>query len=420
MPTELSSRSEEMQDLLSRSPSSLLRWGMFLLCVLMGILFAGTAFVRYPEKVNVAVVFTGSPRVLRMYAPLSGQLGRYFVQNGQEIREGEPLLVMKNAADVSAVLELEKALFNRAGLETFEKFLALPLGSLQTEFASYYQNVQKLAQHKAAQNFRTQAAEMLQKQANQVNTYTQGLAAEQPFLLQEKTLLETEQALTRKLAKEGLIAKRDTEKTNIALLQKELELKRHENAKIQQQAQLLGYEKEFQGLQKTAFELEQALTNEIQASHTRLFAQIAQWKQQYMLFAPASGKVVIFDAETEKQYVKADSELLCIVPALQHFELKAVLPAKEISRIKVGQKANIKMENYDYQRFGMLEASISGISLIPQSQNYQISLTLTNGLTTTYHQTLPFYVDMKGSAEIVTENRVLLAYSFEPLRKVLF
>jgi len=102
---------------------------------------------------------------------------------------------------------------------------------------------------------------------------------------------------------------------------------------------------------------------------------------------------------------------------------KALLPIARSGKVKVGQKVNIRLENFPDNEFGILRGVVKNISLVPsqtgQTVNYTVEIGLPEGLTTTYKKELPYLQNMRGKAEIITEDISLLERFVLPVKKIL-
>jgi len=86
-------------------------------------------------------------------------------------------------------------------------------------------------------------------------------------------------------------------------------------------------------------------------------------------------------------------------------------------KLKVGQKAIVRLSNYPDREFGVLEGKLVNISKIPDGEGFLIlEIELSKQLTTSFGIELEFQQEMTGSAEIVTEDLRLLERLFYQLR----
>jgi HlyD family secretion protein len=98
---------------------------------------------------------------------------------------------------------------------------------------------------------------------------------------------------------------------------------------------------------------------------------------------------------------------------------KASVPVVGAGKVEVGQRVNIKLDNFPYMEYGLLEGEITNISMVPVSNEkgsyYTAEIGLSNKLVTNYKKELPFNQEMQGNAEIITKDRRLIERLVEPL-----
>ncbi|SHM83062.1 hypothetical protein SAMN05443669_10953 [Flavobacterium xanthum] len=67
------------------------------------------------------------------------------------------------------------------------------------------------------------------------------------------------------------------------------------------------------------------------------------------------------------------------------------------------------MANFPDREFGILKGQVKNISLVPdQDGNLLIDVVLLDGLKSSYQKMIPFQQEMKGSADIITEDLRLI------------
>lgn len=82
---------------------------------------------------------------------------------------------------------------------------------------------------------------------------------------------------------------------------------------------------------------------------------------------------------------------------------------ENIGKVKVGQRAIIRLPAFPEQEFGFVEGRVSSISPVPDADgNYILEITLPYGMRTTYGETLPLIKEIKGNVSVVTQERSLL------------
>ena len=73
----------------------------------------------------------------------------------------------------------------------------------------------------------------------------------------------------------------------------------------------------------------------------------------------------------ENNYIDVGKELFSVIPNKSEFIGEVYVSADGAGKIKVGQFANIKLQNYPYDEYGMLKGIVSSISR--QANNYAMT-----------------------------------------------
>lgn len=92
-----------------------------------------------------------------------------------------------------------------------------------------------------------------------------------------------------------------------------------------------------------------------------------QTNQQSEILAPVSGRVNQLAVHTVGGVVSEGQALMMVVPDDALLEVEAYADNKDIGFIQVGQEAEVKVETFNFQKFGMVKAEVQEIS--PDSYN---------------------------------------------------
>lgn len=85
---------------------------------------------------------------------------------------------------------------------------------------------------------------------------------------------------------------------------------------------------------------------------------------------------------------------------------KLLLSKDDIGKVKVGQKVIIKLYDFPYQEFGILQGKVKQIS--STGNGSWIDIVFPNGLRTSYNKELSCNKELKGNAEIVSQEMNLI------------
>lgn len=188
----------------------------------------------------------------------------------------------------------------------------------------------------------------------------------------------------------------------------------HRQANDERRSALAEINRELLDLQRDAGQRIAALGQDLRkAQHrdrqTRLIAPVAGTVQQLAISAPGA-------------IVTAAQPLLLIVPGDQPVEIEAVLANRDVGAVRVGQRVSIKVDAYDFTRFGMLEGRVASVSSDAMNDDknrpvYGVRVQLDpRGLWVDGRQ-LPLTPGMTVRAEIKTSRRRLISYFLSPLQR---
>lgn len=121
------------------------------------------------------------------------------------------------------------------------------------------------------------------------------------------------------------------------------------------------------------------------------------------------------------QTIKEGDLVFTVIPNQnsESFIAKLRTPVKNSGKIKIGQSVNIKLENYPYTEFGVLNGQIKSISRVPDDQkSYLIDVELPHKLITSYNIEIEFSQEMFASAEIITEDLRLIERFFYQFKQI--
>jgi len=417
-------RSEEVQEILSFVPNWMIRWGnALILGLIVGLLFISW-FVKYPDTIPAEIVVTTSIPPEKIYAKSNGQLDAFLVNNNDDISKNKILAILENSANYKDVLLLMNVIdtltldYNNFYFP-LEKLPILFLGDVEADYALFERNYTEYKLNKELKPF---SSEFL---ANQLSiTEARGRLN---TLISQQSLNKKEIALKKKdlerfetLYKKGVISAQEYDQKQLDYLQAQRSYRSISSSISQLRETINNSQKNLRGteIRKTQDENKE-LKNTIQ-SYNQLKRSLKNWELNYVLQSSMNGKVSFLSFWNENQTVNQGDLVFTIIPKGNNsFIGKIKAPAQNSGKIKIGQALNIRLANYPYTEFGMLEGTIKSISLVPDNDGfYLIDVKLPEKLVTTYNKEIEFKQEMQGTAEIVTEDLRLIERFFYQLKNV--
>ena len=419
--TKFELRSEEVQDILTRVPHWMLRWGTVLIFAIILMLCFVSWFVKYPDIVSTEIVITTAIPPEKLVARTSGRIETILVQDKSTVKENTPLAIIQNSADYKNVFLLKSILEDYSGGNEFdfEKVKNVQLGDIESAFALFHSAYIANELNNNLQPF--------QVENNAQNSENTQIRERLNLLQQQKTINESELQLQKSnvdryetLFDKGVISAQDFESKKLGYLQAEKSYKNLLSSISQLNSSLIENERTSKGTKIKGTKEEVNLESSKMQSFYQLEKVIKDWELAYVLKSSVSGKVSFLQIWTENQTINAGDNVFSIIPTLENGYIgKLKAPALNSGKIKIGQVVNIRLSNFPDREFGMLKGKIKNISLTPDSAgNLLIDVSLSQKLETSYHKIIPFQQEMKGSAEIVTEDLRLterLLYQFRDI-----
>ncbi|MGY0037709.1 hypothetical protein [Pedobacter sp. NJ-S-72] len=100
-------RSFAMYQMLGEQPSWLIKYGVIIMTLIVGLLIAFSFIVKYPDLVKGQFILSSNQTPQRIVVNTSGKL-KLFVRNGQTINSGDILGALSSSANLNDVFEVKK------------------------------------------------------------------------------------------------------------------------------------------------------------------------------------------------------------------------------------------------------------------------------------------------------------------------
>ena len=420
--------SEPVQEIMGAMPSWLIRWGVTVIAGVLLLLVIGCCIVKYPETVIAPVTLTSERPPSDLKARYSGLLDSVCVTNGQEVKVGDLIALLRTPANYSDIMTLECILdgnlerkdtlcivekqqtFWRDSYELGDLNEAwLELAEAYSDYDNYmtldYIGVQKMLVSEQIIRNKEYYSELLV----QMSVLDEELKYEEKSLKRDSVLLargvisdaEYENSMKNWMSKKGVLSGfyATLAATRLNFIQMEQRLSELELQKTQE---LSVYIRTIERLKR------------------QFLAQVASWKEQYAIIAPSDGKVSMQNYWSAGQYVEVGETIASVVPNdIQTVIGRLKVPSAGLGKVQIGQSVNVKLNGFPYMEFGILKGYVFSISSVPEKtidgMIYTANIHFCHGLTSSYGKNFPMVQQMDGIAEIITEDRRLIEVFWDPV-----
>ncbi|WP_299534838.1 HlyD family efflux transporter periplasmic adaptor subunit [Ulvibacterium sp.] len=411
-------RSEEVQEILTRVPHWMIRWGSTLFLSLIVLVLAISWFIKYPDLIMSQAIITTKTPPQKEFAMVSAKFDSIHVIESQEVNKNSVLAVLENTANTEDVLYLQSILdtikISDKSIEfPFDSLPILFLGDINQSFALFENSYFQYKLNKRLQPFSNEA---IANEISLAELRKRLSSLEDQFALSKSELAFKKSDLNRHegLYEKGVISQQEFENKKLEVLSSERNTKTL-GASISQIREAIG------GAKKTSKETEISRTREeVQLLKTTIqaFNQLKQaikdWENTFVFKSEIKGKVSFMNYWDQNQSVFQGDLVFTIIPSDNlDYVAKLKTPSQNSGKIKLGQSVNVKLENYPETEFGILKGEVENISLTPDKDGfYLVDVSLPKEMITSYGKEIDFKQEMRGGAEIITEDLRLLERFF--------
>ena len=417
-------RSENVQEILTQPPHWMIRWGNTVILIILLMVLLMSYVIKYPEFVPAPIVVTSQNPPEKLEARISSKIEKILIKDHQQVSKNQIMMVLQSTASYKDVLELKNIIDSlpNQSLASFpiEKTSNFKLGEIQGDYNSFAKAYQDERLFTKLQPY---APENLAANQNlsEYNGRIANLQQQKNLEIAKFDLSKTNFQRSQTLFEQGVISKMELENEKIKFLQAEQNLKNLNISLSQMQESVANIHKTKSGASINTEKDKINYSSQTLQLYEQLRKSLRQWEQSYLVISATDGSVSFQQFWGENQFVKSGDAIMSVLPANKEFIVgRMKIPSTNSGKVQTGQKVLIKLDNYRYQEYGIVEGKVQNVALTPDTEgNYYVDVILPKGLETSYHKTLPFDKELKGNAEIVTQDLRLIERFFYQFRKLL-
>ncbi len=413
----------EIEEIISKKPPFIVRWGTLFFLTLLLLIGLTTWFIQYPDIVIAKAKLTSINAPKEVKTRTAGKLVELFAKEKELIKQGDILGYLENTANYHGVIELSgnvntlQSLMNTNDIQKLIPYLnsAYPdLGELQQPYQTFQQAFINFRNYISG-GFYLSKKNMLSKDLKFMLKLHNNLLQQKYLNVQDLELSQKTFNANQSLNNDKVISDLDYRNETSKLINKKLTLPQISSAIINNESQQNEKQKEIMELDNT---IAQQKSIFLQSLNT-LKSQINEWKNKYLLIAPASGKIIFASFLQENQQLQNNQTVCFINPENTQYFAEVYIPQSNFGKIKPGQKVLLKLPAYPYPEFGAIAGKLDFISNIPTDSGYLAKVILPNGLQTNYKKQIQYHEGLSAQAEIITSDLKLSDRLLNQLRSVI-
>jgi len=421
---EIELRSEEVQEILTKVPHWMIRWGNVLFLFLILLLFALSWIIKYPDVVISEVILTTENPPQKEYAKVTGKIDTIFVSDSDNVSDQQPLAILENTANYKDVFFL-KSIIDTIQIQKHSFYFPIDelpilfLGEIDAALSTFETNYIQYVLNKELKPF-TNVALANKTTTSELNRQLRNLRAQKVLHKQELEFKKKDLSRSQILFEKGVISEQNYETKQLEYLQAERIYKNMVSSISQLREAISNSENTSKGTEISSIREEKVLLKKVIQSFNQLQKSIKDWEIKYVLSSKMDGNVSFLNYWSENQTVNQGDLVFTIIPNVNSsFIAKLKTPAQNLGKVKVEQNVNIKLHNYPDYEFGVLKGTVTTISKISNKDGiYTIDVSLPETLITSYNKEIEFKQEMQGVAEIITEDLRLIERVFYQFKKI--
>lgn len=140
------------------------------------------------------------------------------------------------------------------------------------------------------------------------------------------------------------------------------------------------------------------------------------------LRSPVHGRIENLSIHTIGGFVSAGASLMTVVPTNGGLEIEAFFDNRDIGFLRNGQSAYAKLDAFPSERFGVIPATVINLGADARQRGgtnwvYAVRLKANRSHMLVDEAPVPFSPGMTATVDVVTSERRLISYFFEPITK---
>ena len=400
----------------------ILLWTVVLLTV---VAFLWSYFGKVDEEVVARgkVIPDGMVKVIQPRD--TGVIRAIHVEEGQRVKEGDLLIELDPTITQAEVESSERSLrINRYDMERLKAELRgeeiRGTGKDHDKLLLLQKDLKQAreSEHKA----KVASLELVISQKR-----TALLSAEESIIKLEKTveLVSKQEEALRQLAEKGYASMMEHLQRQKELVRSEKELNEQRKLAEQIQDSLKEAEKNLEALKK---ERERSILSEIVEKEKAItvlegeFTKASKRSQLERLYSPVNGTVHGLATHTIGGVVTSAQPIITIVPEGTPLVVEAMALNKDIGFIHPGQKAELKLDTFPFQKYGTIDAELFYVSPDAQEDQkiglvYKIKLKPKRLFIRVKDKNISITPGMAVTAEIKTGERRVIEFFISPFIK---
>lgn len=424
---QLGERSDQVQEILGKTPNWMIRWGTSLVFIIIALLLIGSAVISYNDIIPAQIVVTSKNPPVYLKARSSGRLTQVLVAANQKVKKGQLLAEIENTANLDDVQYLKQQLTSHQNapplsLDSLKHQFpsSLNLGEIQPAYGQYLTAYQNVILYSTLDPNRKESA-LIRRQLQEQHKFLGNQKRQLSLFEEDLELSKINFERNRSLFEKGVISKSEYEEASRSYLNDQQQYEGFLTSISNTEIAIANFNNLLTQTNIQGAEFENTYQQELENAEQNLNTALFTWEQQYAIISPIHGIITVFDIWDQYQNVDVGEVLFTVIPeSTEGIIGRVTLPIRNSGKVKAGQEVIVKLDNYPFEEWGSLTGIVKNISEVPKQgeQSFYTLYIELDDLITSFNKEIAFKQEMQGSAEIVIEELSVMQRVFYEIRKL--
>jgi membrane fusion protein, hemolysin D len=344
--------------------------GLIILFFTIAIVWATFGHVDIIATAQGKIVPTGRTKTIQPLEP--GIVAAIHIQDGDKVTAGQVLIELDRTVTlaerkhvtsdlISSQLDVARLTAVRDSFESgaIPRDIAVPSGASEADVV------------RTKSSMRSQAGEQVAKLASIVRQIEQK-KAEADSVTANIAKIDASMPLVEETASIRKKAMEIQYGNHIAYLEAQTRLVEQQNERLVQQRKLVEIAAARQALEEQIEQTKAGYEHQVMNDLADAEKKVAEFQQdlvkaerkieEQILRSPIEGTVQQLAVHTVGGVVTPAQQLMIIVPVESHLEVEAMLSNRDIGFVSVGQQAEVKIDTFNFTRYGLLQGKVVSVS----------------------------------------------------------
>jgi len=417
-------KSEEVQSIIDRMPTRWAKYIALMTVVLISLVIISGFIIRYPDTVDGQISVTASIAPVRIVTNTSGRL-HLLQPNKSILKAGDVIAYIESGADYRDVLLLDSLLSRYTpDMKHIGLFPASPaLGDLASAYNTFViagMAYERIKNTDIYETMRQILNRQIETDKNVIVNMSAELELKEQILTGSATQLDIDKALLSLVA----ITEEEYENKQQLHFSKQESFLNLKSSLLSKQSDVNKNNLEIQRILLEEKETTEKAQTELLSATNNLASMIRLWKEKYIQTASLDGELEYLGFWRENSFVSSGQELFSIIPQENDIVGEVMIPSIGAGKVEVGQTANVKINKFPYDEYGLLKGRVESISRVSNrietregvGEVYQVIISFPDGFLSNYGIRLDLDFDSKGTVEIITKPKRLIERLFDNLK----